>query len=168
MAYCLDADVFIQAHRLYYSFDIAPSFWNALVTHAQQGLTYSPLAVFEEIIAGEKDELSKWTKKHKELIFREPTPAVNESYTEIANYVTINYEIHQVNLFLNGADPWVIAHAMVHVDNVVVTQETLKNEQRNANTSRIEGKIKIPNICRHFGVKWINTFTLLRELRIRL
>lgn len=26
--YILDANVFIEAHRRYYSFDIAPSFWN--------------------------------------------------------------------------------------------------------------------------------------------
>lgn len=30
MKYCLDANVFVEAHRRYYAFDIAPPFWRAL------------------------------------------------------------------------------------------------------------------------------------------
>jgi len=35
--YVLDANVFIEAARRYYAFDIAPPFWESLVQHAANG-----------------------------------------------------------------------------------------------------------------------------------
>lgn len=35
--FVMDTNVFIEAYKRYYSFDIAPSFWNALVQHAESG-----------------------------------------------------------------------------------------------------------------------------------
>ena len=36
--YLLDANVFIEAYKRYYAFDIAPAFWNNLALAAQDGL----------------------------------------------------------------------------------------------------------------------------------
>ena len=35
--YVLDANVFIEAARRYYAFDLAPKFWESLVLHAADG-----------------------------------------------------------------------------------------------------------------------------------
>lgn len=35
--FALDANVFIQAHREYYAFDVAPRFWEKLIFHANSG-----------------------------------------------------------------------------------------------------------------------------------
>lgn len=35
--YLLDANVFIEAARRYYAFDLVPSFWNKLVSLASNG-----------------------------------------------------------------------------------------------------------------------------------
>jgi hypothetical protein len=35
--FVLDAAVFIEAHRRYYAFDLAPKFWGSLVQHAEHG-----------------------------------------------------------------------------------------------------------------------------------
>ena len=35
--YVLDANVLIQAHRLYYAFPICPGFWDCLLQHHQAG-----------------------------------------------------------------------------------------------------------------------------------
>ncbi len=58
-----------------------------------------------------------------------------------------------VAYFLKEADPWLIAHAK---DNnyVIVTHER---------PSQSTTKIKIPDICNGLGVKWINTFEMLRD-----
>lgn len=57
--------------------------------------------------------------------------------------------------FLRGADPWLIAKAKV-LNAVVVTHEVLVPE-----TAK---KIKIPNVCEKFGIQYMNTFQLLRKL----
>jgi len=46
--------------------------------------------------------------------------------------------------------------------------ESLKAEQPSKKSSLIAGEIKIPNICQRIEVKFINTFDLLRVLRLTL
>ena len=41
MDYALDANVFIEASRRYYSFAICPGFWQSLVHHHAQGHIFS-------------------------------------------------------------------------------------------------------------------------------
>ncbi len=167
MGYCLDANVFIQAHRTFYAFDIVPSFWNALIRHTQKGNICSAIAVFNELTANSNDELSKWAKTNKDLIFEEPDESVSSRYTQIVEYVIKNYETHWVNEFLDGADPWVIAHALAG-RHTVVTQEMPKGEQRNAKKNLISGEIKLPNVCQFFRVPWMGLFELMRNLDIRI
>ena len=53
--YLLDSNIFIQAHRMYYPFDVVPSFWNKILELSNKG--------FEEIIVSE----SKAPKLYSEL-----------------------------------------------------------------------------------------------------
>ena len=167
MGYCLDANVFIQAHRTFYAFDIVPSFWKALLGHAQKGNICSPIAVYEELTGQSKDELSKWAKVNREDIFEEPDESVSSHYAQIAQYVAENYETQWVDEFLDGGDPWVIAHALAG-GHTVVTQEMPKGEQRDAKKNLILGQIKLPNICQFFDVPWMGLFELMRNLNIRI
>ncbi|MBI5933838.1 MAG: DUF4411 family protein [Chloroflexi bacterium] len=168
MEYCLDTSVYTQAHRQYYAFDLAPGFWKSLKTHAENEVLISPIAVFTELAKG-NDELAKWTKENKGLLFSEPNAKVVESFRQIADFINTRYESGQwIRLFLDGADPWVIAHAKAH-NLIVVTMEGNKgSEEINPRTKRFIGKIKIPNMCGHFGVKCISTFELIRALKIGL
>lgn len=50
--YVLDANVFIQAARRYYAFDLAPAFWRALVDHASEGRVQSIDRVLRELERG--------------------------------------------------------------------------------------------------------------------
>ena len=58
----------------------------------------------------------------------------------------------------DNADAWTIAYASTH-NCVLVTQEVLNDN--------IRRKIPIPNVCAAFNVKYIDTFTLLRELNFK-
>jgi len=63
--FVMDTNVFIEAYKRYYSFDIAPSFWNALVQHAENGHIISIDRVKQEMNSFHKeDELSKWANEH--------------------------------------------------------------------------------------------------------
>jgi hypothetical protein len=168
MQYCIDSSVYIQAHRTYYAFDLAPRFWNALEDMAVNNLIISPIAVYIEIQKG-NDELADWTKPLREQLFIEPDKSVNTELSKIADYVYVNYaDQHWISDFLGGADPWVIAQASAH-HLIVVSMETQKNaEEREKLSNKIRGKIKMPNICFQFGINCMTTFELLRMNHIKL
>ncbi len=168
MDYCLDTSVYTQAHRSYYAFDIAPPFWSALVTLAQNGTIMSPIAVYDELKEG-KDDLKQWAKEYHEILFIEPDTKVNEAYRQVVEFANGRYQDqHWIREFLKGADPWVIAHAMAY-DLTVVTMEGVKNtENLDKSTGRFIGEIKIPNMCSHFEIKYVSTYELLRTLKIKL
>lgn len=57
--------------------------------------------------------------------------------------------------FAAGADGWLIAYAKVN-GLILVTHETLAPEARRT--------VPIPNVCEAFGVTYLDTFDMLREL----
>lgn len=59
----LDANAFMEASRLYYSFQIAPRYWEWLVDKFNEGEIASVEAVYDEITAGTGLSLSsrRWS-----------------------------------------------------------------------------------------------------------
>lgn len=57
--YVLDANVFIEAKRRYYAFDICPGFWDSLVWHQSAGRVWTIDRIKEELEHG-KDDLASW------------------------------------------------------------------------------------------------------------
>jgi hypothetical protein len=168
MDYCLDTSVYTQAHRTYYAFDLAPGFWIALKQHAERKVLISPISVYTELAKG-NDELAKWAKENKGILFVEPDDKVIDAFRQIVDFSNSYYDDeHWVREFLSGADPWVIAQAKAH-NLVVVTMEGKKgSEEINPKSKRFRGKLKIPNMCGHFEVKCNSTYELVRALKIGL
>ncbi|MDI6696363.1 MAG: DUF4411 family protein [Anaerolineales bacterium] len=167
MQYCLDTNVYVEAHRRYYAFDIAPGFWEGLIRLAEEQIICSPSLVYKEIMdADYDDDLTKWAKANRDLLFEEADEPTQDAYTEVADLVERLYEPQHVQKFLSGADPWVVAYAKSH-RLTVVTMESLKNEQKNRN-GKIDGKIHIPNVCKLVSIEYRDTFALLREQKIVL
>jgi len=89
MQYCLDTNVYIEAHRSYYAFDIAPGFWEGLVQLAKKQMICSPSLVYKEITDGQcDDKLAEWAKVNGDLLFVEPDDSTQRAFTEIADLVT--------------------------------------------------------------------------------
>jgi len=160
--YLLDANVFINAARQYYAFDFAPGFWDALIQHSHRGCIQSIDHVKAELERG-KDLLSEWVKDQFSEAFR-PTDAekIISQYGDIINWV---YEQEQYidaakADFANGADGWLLAYALIHDGHTVVTHEKLN--------SSIKRKVPIPNVCKHFDIHHIDTYVMLRELKVTL
>jgi hypothetical protein len=157
--YCIDANVLIQAKNGPYGFDIVPTFWKWLHGQMEAGVIYSSKMVYDELSTGE-DELAEWTNDRRTSgFFVEPDDQVQKHFQNIANYVNEKYPLAQVQYFLDGADPWVIAHAKVD-KAFVVTHEVLVPDN--------SSKIKIPNICKTFSVNCINPYEMLRRLKAKL
>ena len=158
MMYLVDANVLIQAKNLYYGMDFCPAFWDFIDREAPRSTLASISFVYDELVAG-SDELAEWIKERKDDIpFLELSdPETQLKYTEIVNYVNSNgFGQAHIDRFLSGADPWLIAKASV-MGATLVTHEVLA-------VGTVIRKVKIPNICNAFGVKYINPFKMINDL----
>lgn len=155
--YCLDANVLIQAWQKYYSPKFCPDYWNILNELGHQQRIFIPEIVYQEIVRTE-DDLSAWLKASKI-----PIRSIDEPVTRCLQAIYANNPLHK-NLVDNTktrslADPWVIAHAINEKATIVTKEEKV--------TAINSTKIKIPNVCDNMGVRWINDFELITELRVR-
>jgi hypothetical protein len=156
--YWLDANVFIQAKNGPYAFNLVPQFWVFLSDQLEQGTIKCPKMVYDELIGG-NDDLASWFKPRREKgLCHHANESVQQCVTTIANYVVTKFKPHQAAEFLVGADGWLIAHAMSG-DGVVVTQESDRSHR---------SKIKVPTICKIFGIPCMNTYEMLRALGAKL
>lgn len=156
--YWLDANVFIQAKNGPYGFGLVPQFWTFLSEQLAQGTIRCPKMVYDELIDG-KDDLAAWFKPRREKgLCNNANETVQQCFSAVANHVAMKFKPHQVAEFLIGADGWLIAHAM-DGDGVVVTQESDRSHK---------SKIKIPTMCKVFGVRCMNTYEMLNSLGAKL
>jgi hypothetical protein len=159
--YWLDSDVLIESKKRWYSFQIAPGFWEFLDQEANAGHIAASSRVYHEIVDETDDDLADWAKNRRgPPLFIDPDAAVQAALTEIVDYVHATYPPVHAQRFLSGADPWIIAHAKVH-GGTVVTLETLI-------TDPSAKRVKIPNVCAHFEVPYTNLFTMLTSLGMSL
>lgn len=158
--YVLDADVFMQAKRQYYAFDIAPPFWVALVNQASSGRLLSIDRVKDDIERG-KDDLTDWANGQFHNWFDSTDQDdVVEAYKKIINWVQNNSQFKDAAKaeFAGVSDGWVVAYAMAKRCVVVTMEESHPNAK---------ARIPIPNVCQAFSIRYINTFEMLRELGVQ-
>lgn len=159
--YVLDANVFIEAYKRYYAFDIVPAFWDNLVLMAQEGLVMSIDKVDAEIDP-KNQELKKWaTDNFKEWKNTNQNDVIHE-YTRIMKWVIgQNFKEAAVAEFADNdnADAWVISYALAK-KFTVVTEERLSPDSKK--------RVPIPNVCEAFDIRYVDTFQMLRELNIRI
>lgn len=157
MAYLLDANVLIQAKKLHYGLDFCPAFWEWLIEENTAGRAFSIEKVGDEIEAG-GDELSDWARNRGPDFFLKPDTAMVGALARVSTWATSQgYEPAAVSTFLQVADYYLVAHALVH-GHSVVTHEV-------ASTSR--KRIKIPDACIGLGVKCVTPFEMLRTSKAR-
>ena len=92
--YLLDANVFIQAKNLYYSFDFCPAFWDWLDKANADGTVFSIERVQDEIVAGD-DQLSEWVRQRPNL-FLKPDDSVVDSLRAVSTWATESPELNYV------------------------------------------------------------------------
>ncbi len=162
--YILDANIFIQAHRRYYSFDLVPAFWSFLVDAAcTKECLRSIDKIYDELVEKRKeepDDLAEWAHDEADFLFHSTNDSsVVAALRHIIRWAMENdqYKDEAKEEFADNtnADAWIIAYAKAH-DFVIVTQETYEPDAKK--------KIKIPNVCEDFGVEYVNTFDVLRNL----
>jgi len=166
--YVLDSNVFMTAHRSYYAFDIAPGFWSGLLQAANAGSAFSIKQVLDDLSRGhdpknpnEPDELKLWSLTFFRPFFKKTDEIdVITAYSGIINWVVTSglYLPAACFEFAAISDSWLIAYAKAKNATVVTLENSLTKMS----------KVPIPAVCHHFGIQYINTFEMLRQLGITL
>lgn len=158
MAYALDANVFIDAARRYYAFNICPGYWQSLIHQHTQRQIYSIDRVKDEM-AGKGDGLARWVVENApETCFESSdTAAIAAVYAQLVEWVNASAQFTAAAKaeFAEKPDAWLIAYAKA-TGKTLVTHETFNPE--------IKRKVPIPNVCRAFDVTYIDTFEMLTAL----
>ena len=165
--YLIDSNILIQAHRKYYPFDVVPGFWNLLSELAHEGIVKSIDKVKIEVIdnSGDGDLLKDW------CIANLPEDFFIDSSISIASYIDIttwaNSGLHDYTsralakfLATDYADSWLTSMALFDAKYIIVTEEISAPD--------IKREIKIPEVCNTFGIRYLNTIELLRELQVSI
>lgn len=161
--YSIDTDMLVRAKNSHYSFDLTPGFWDFLDEQIAKGRIMATMRVYDELVDNDhNDELTKWTKDRKDCgFFVETDHFISNKATRIFDYVQnhpLYLQAHK-DEFYDKADPWVIAFADAY-GLTVVTHEGLSGGNAK--------KPKIPNLCDQFSVPWLDPYSMLRELGMRL
>ena len=139
--YVLDSNVFIDAARRYYAFDIAPPFWSILLNHAKDGHLQSIDRVKVELELG-KDELARWASGsfHGQFASTEDDDGI-AAYRKIMiwSQAQTQYTDAAKAEFAAVADGWLVAYAMAKVYVIVTLEQFDPNIKR---------RIKIPKCVR--------------------
>ena len=160
MKYLLDSNTFIEAKNRYYGMSFCPGFWSWIQSEYLQQNIASIESVFEELKRGD-DELADWALDNSQLFLPVSDHHTQACFGEIASLVASEapkYKEGAVELFMSGADPWLIAKAKT-LNAVVATHEAFNLETKK--------KVLIPNVCRSVGVSFIDTFALLNLLEAK-
>jgi len=161
--YVVDSNFFIEAHRATYPLDIATSFWVKVKELAQQGTIISIDKVKKELF-DKNDDLEEWCVNNLPTDFFKDSSIVLQEYGQISSWATSksdHYLPNAINEFLDvdEADAFLVAFVLADKQNkVLVTHEISDPKRRN--------KVKMPEPCTQFGVVYMNTIGMLRELGV--
>ncbi len=159
--YLLDANAFMEASRLYYSFDIAPPYWDWLVSKHNEGKIASIVAVKDEIIAGEGQLVDWATDQRMNSFWLAPSADTVKEMRKLstwANAPSSNFKSAAIEEFMDSADLQLAAHAAA-IGGVVVTRETADPNCRK--------RVKLPDAGIQVGVRSIQPFEMYKRLGLR-
>ncbi len=165
--YVLDANVLISAHRWYYHFDFCTRFWDRLIEFARQNKLHLTGKIYDEILRGhdpkkpeEPDQLAIWTStQFKTFVLSDEGADVQSEFQRLCEWVDAqSYSDPVKEAFFSGVDGWLVAFAMA-------TGYTLVTLEKDPNNKK---SIPIPRLCKEFRVRYLDTFQMLHELKIKL
>ncbi len=166
MLYLLDANTLIDAKRDYYPIERVPEFWDWLMSQGRLGNIKIPAEVYEEFSDtkdknGKMDELATWAESPEvkdSLLFAEEAEQDLVARIAYGGYVANPTDDDLIKI---GRDPFLLSYALKEPSNrCVVTTESSKPSKQGANRH-------IPDVCKDFNIRCIDSFRMIRELDFR-
>lgn len=148
--YCFDSSALMQAATRAYPIEVFRSFWLRFEEAIRNGIIIAPDEVLLEV-ARKDDALHAWCKSHPEMfapLAIEVQQAALVVTAEIPTLVDLKKGRGQ-------ADPFVVALARTRNDTVVTEENSKPTAPR------------IPDACRHFGIRCIKLLEFIREMQWR-
>jgi hypothetical protein len=161
VGYVLDSNTFIEAKNRYYSFELCPGFWKALIEQHKAGRVFSIDRILSEL-ADQGDQLSDWVEHEVPDTFFKQTQdqAVIGAFRNMVKWVySEGFNSGAKAEFASVADGWVIAYAKVNGLTVV------SHEKYGLG---VKSRVPMPNVCRKFDVPFCNTFEMMEDLGVQL
>ena len=167
MVYLIDTSAILDAKKRYYSFGRQRPFWLWLTRQIHIGKVVVIEQVYDEIAVG-NDELAKWIRSFAKQARSVPS-SHSRHMAKMKAWIRANYRGNALQGFTEGgsekmesADASLISHALhqkehdLHglEEHVVVTQEI---------SAFASNTVKIPDVCRRFGVRCITLSEMLAE-----
>jgi len=164
--FLVDTNSLITPYRLYYAFDLVPSYWDRLSENIGKIVLLD--MVKSEIDKG-NDDLTVWVNSLKGFeICYHLSQEIVDKWQEVIQYVQTCglYNENALHSWaqINVADPWLIAAAAVYGYTII----TLEGSAGRLSPMNKSGKVKIPDVARAFGVKTNNIFYMMRQLGIKI
>jgi hypothetical protein len=166
--FIIDSNVLLAPYHAYYSFEIAPTFWENM----SRLITSKDIVILDKVYAElmvKDDSLSRWLKTVPELQpLKSDTPGIIDNYGLIINHLQSCglYTADAFNKWSQDrvADPWIVAAAKTYNYTVIsfesrILQLNAKNPSKNP---------KIPDICGHMGINCHDLFYMMNHFGIRL
>ena len=149
--YIIDTSSLVSAYRRIYSMNVFKSFWEEMKNRIMSGEIIICQSVYEEIAVSD-DNLKAWLKSVVDLphLVLPVSEKVFSIYTKIVNHVNTNYthiKPSGISKFMSCQDPMIVAFAKEY-NYFLITEETLNLETKK--------EVKMPNICRDFGVSYLS------------
>lgn len=162
--FLLDANVFIEAHRFYYAFDLVPSFWAWLEGQFRAGEIGSVRRVREELLHKdqEPDRLVDWVQKLDKAFWVAPGEQTLNELQLLVRWAYAperTYQSSAIEEFLGSADLYLIAEASAQGATVVTREQPAPNSRK---------RIKIPDVCLVHGIDLLSPFEAFRQLGMSL
>jgi hypothetical protein len=167
-AFLVDTNIFITPFKTYYSLDFETyTFWDFLRHNILNGnIILLDLVYFETIKGGGK--LKDWIKEFERRTLKYKNDKILAKFGDVMEYIQANEGVLYDHMALeewsnpNVADGWLIATSLALGHRLVTFEMPDRNLKR-----LISNNPKIPDVARHFNIKCINIFNMMRELKFK-
>lgn len=148
--YCFDTSSLIKMNSL--PRGIFKSVYGNMAGMVSKGRAIAPEQVFRELMAkeGVENDIMKWAKENRKMFVKpndRSIEQVRDIMVKFPNFVDIEKETPE-------ADPFLISLAL-QAKAVVVSEEVETNPRE---------RPRIPNVCKHYGVRHLNFFDFMLEM----
>lgn len=167
--FLIDANTLMTASRFFYAYDLIPSFWGIFEEKIKAGNIVLLDMVKAEIDKGQ-DELKQWVseRKHEFQVCNHVDSEIIPKYAEVMQYIQECgfYNEKGLNDWARNevADPWLIAAAAAKGYKLI----TFEQSAEPLNVKNKCGRVKIPDVAKHFNVEVHTLYHMMRQLKMKI
>jgi len=156
--FVLDTNIFIAIEKAFRAGKVSPGFWNVFCAHAHAGRMCSIDKVKHEWIACNVAAVQR--AKSAFPFASTKNAQVNACYNAITAWANSQpqYTPAARKALVKNADGWLVAHAIACNATVATGEKSRPHRQVN---------IHIPDICKKFGVHYVNLHKMMQQLGIK-